>query len=73
MTGNELFALSKEDQEKFIRCKKCDKCGIKLQSNVTGKRELKNGLVCDDCFFEEFGDFVDKNPIGVYKRNNRNE
>lgn len=33
---------------------KCNKCGILLQSFVTGKIKSKTkGIVCEDCFWEE--------------------
>jgi hypothetical protein len=41
---------------------KCAKCGNPL----CGETETIDGKpVCDDCYFEEFGEELDKNPIGM--------
>ena len=51
-----------------VGIKGCDGCGIPLQESVTGNRRLKSGrFLCSDCYFEEFGDFLEKNPISAYR------
>ncbi len=42
----------------------CNKCGIPLQESVTGNRP--NGT-CSDCYFEDFGEELDKHPIALLR------
>ncbi len=41
-------------------------CGEPLGPRLDGVRHTKNGKeVCDDCYFDQLGKFVDEHPIGV--------
>jgi hypothetical protein len=43
----------------------CSKCGKPLEPNVDGKRPTLDGkAVCMDCFHDEAGSFLEKNPMG---------
>ena len=42
---------------------RCDKCNKQLSSFLTGKNSTKKGELCDDCYYEEFGDELDEFPI----------
>lgn len=42
----------------------CADCNIPLQESVTGHRERGDGShVCSDCYFEAFGDELDRHPV----------
>ena len=42
---------------------KCKVCENPIDDETTGIREVKNGFVCDDCYFEEWGRLVEEHPI----------
>lgn len=42
---------------------KCD-CGVSLDFTNDPSKKIGDKLVCDDCYFKELGNFVEKNPIG---------
>ena len=46
---------------------RCVKCGTALQETVTGNREIAGGHVCSDCYFNLWGEELDKFPIGMPK------
>lgn len=41
-------------------CKSCKKV---LDVDTTGMQKVYNGYLCDDCYYEEWGKFIDENPI----------
>lgn len=41
----------------------CGKCGITIQEFLTGKHSVEEGVYCDECFFDELGELVEKYPI----------
>jgi hypothetical protein len=50
----------------------CSVCDIPLQESITGNRVVrKNGRVrhvCSDCYFEKWGDEIEKHPIAMPRR-----
>lgn len=61
----------------------CAKCSIPLQEAITGNRNIRAeaiGLtvetdkqvhVCSDCYFQAFGELLDKHPISAYRPGRR--
>lgn len=44
----------------------CSKCGEPMGPRVDGKRPTLDGKeVCDDCYHDELGSFVEKHPIST--------
>lgn len=41
---------------------KCSRCNADLNQENT-KHFIGNNRVCKDCYYVEFGDFIEKNPI----------
>jgi protein-arginine kinase activator protein McsA len=41
----------------------CAGCATTLQETLTGKRQLDGNDVCSDCYYEEFGKFIEEYPI----------
>jgi hypothetical protein len=42
----------------------CKRCGVPLQESVTGNRPDQT---CSDCYFEQFGEELDKHPIALLR------
>lgn len=40
----------------------CKSCGIALRG-ITGFRECSDGFRCDDCYFKELGELIERYPI----------
>jgi hypothetical protein len=47
---------------------KCGKCGCTISTTVTGRQRVSDGWRCDNCYFDELGEFVEQNPIGGHLR-----
>jgi hypothetical protein len=43
----------------------CNKCEIPIQEFLTGKHDVEEGVYCDECFFDELGEVIEKYPICV--------
>ena len=41
----------------------CVKCKEPVDIDINGMQKVSNGFMCDDCYFEELGDEVEKHPI----------
>jgi hypothetical protein len=52
---------------------RCTKCHQVLSSFLTGKNIVSQGNICDDCYYEEFGDEINDYPIGGCSRRVDNE
>ena len=54
-----------EQVEKILEkyATKCHACKIPLDENYTGIQKTKDGYMCDDCYFEEWGKLVEEHPI----------
>lgn len=44
---------------------KCTKCGVTIKEFLTGRKKINGQIHCDDCYYEEFGNVIEENPIGV--------
>lgn len=42
----------------------CVKCGADCDIDSMARHNTKDGLLCDDCYFEAMGIEVEKHPIG---------
>ncbi|WP_166145859.1 hypothetical protein [Methylosinus sp. RM1] len=45
----------------------CVSCGIPLQESITGNRHCAEGFVCSDCYFDDFGEELDRHPIATLR------
>jgi len=61
--------LTSAQQRKLFKDKaKCHDCRVPLQTSITGRRFItlrnkKKAEVCDDCYYDRLGDFIERNPI----------
>jgi hypothetical protein len=50
----------------------CHSCKVPLRESVTGNRKMRVGgktvHLCSDCFFDKWGDEIEKNPIAMPRR-----
>jgi len=46
-----------------VESKKCSDCQQPL-SFTTGRNVVKEGDLCDDCFYGQLGEEIDRHPIG---------
>ncbi len=53
----------------------CTGCGTPIQPIFTGSNTLADGSqMCDDCYFEELGNEIDRHPVGALRvRHFKNE
>lgn len=42
---------------------KCIKCKKPISSTVTGIQKVRDGYMCDDCYFDALGEEIEKHPI----------
>lgn len=56
---------SPAERLKLVKTAKCASCGVELQESITGCRKTDKGHVCSDCYYDMFGDLLEKHPIGV--------
>ena len=45
-------------------CQRCISCGVVIQTNITGINKSPKGMVCDDCYYQEWGEEIEKHPVG---------
>ena len=43
----------------------CSVCGKPIQEHSDEMYEIRNGLVCQNCYYKELGGFIAKHPIGT--------
>lgn len=39
------------------------KCGKEIHTAITGRQPTAKGDMCDDCYFDELSDVLEKSPI----------
>jgi len=73
LTTAEFLAAVEQDQ-RLLRSNKapsgvarCHDCGVPLQESITGNRQSGKEPVCSDCYFEKFGEELDRHPIGMLR------
>ena len=54
----------RERDKAMVRGDHCRRCGVRLQTAITGR----HGELCEDCHYAEIGEEIDKHPIGVPTR-----
>ena len=63
MTLQQFLDKQKENPKLDEQGTPCSKCGKKINYS-TGQERLGSGnLVCSDCYFEMWGDEIEKHPI----------
>jgi len=65
VTVDEVSKMSRDEFVNRPNPNKCYKCKTPLHAQTTGCRDTKKGLMCDDCYFKEMSDYIDKNPINT--------
>ena len=50
-----------------LPCRKCASCGAPLSKTLTGKNLSPKGIVCDDCYYEQMSEELEKYPIGHHR------
>jgi hypothetical protein len=64
ITVQELIDDPNRVSELYLEGQHCKNCGVLLQGMLTGKNQGPDGKsTCDDCYYDEIGDEIDKNPI----------
>jgi len=63
--GDELVAMSEVERMTRFRPTKCVFCGVTLDDTTTGRREVKAGCACGDCYFEKLSDLLEEHPVGI--------
>jgi hypothetical protein len=58
--------LDIEAIDRFGTC--CIKCKDPVDIDINGMQKVKDGYMCDDCYFEELSNEVEKHPIGPGRR-----
>ena len=43
---------------------RCGGCSTMISGTVTGRNQTDEGVRCDDCYFDDLGDLVEKHPVG---------
>lgn len=68
LTIQELIDNPERIAELHLEPEKCGKCGEPISGALTGRHYVKeHGRVCDDCYYDLFGEELDKHPIGSAK------
>jgi len=65
------FAVFREKMKdrKYVLAgaKKCAKCDVELQETITGNRKSHLGNVCSDCYYDIFGEEMEKNSLPMHR------
>lgn len=69
MKNFDLIAKATDDKST-----KCITCKAVLNPDITGMHKIKDGYECDDCYYDHFGEEIDKHPIHnpLHKIKNKN-
>jgi len=62
ISGEKLVKMSREEIEnlhKNFGTKCAGSCGRKLSHNKTGIHTVRNGFMCDDCYYEGLGKIIE--------------
>jgi len=68
MKGADFLKLTDKEILEIAQLKSCSRCNQPLQKTVTGCRKTGKGYVCSDCYFEEFGNELEKHPLFVPRK-----
>jgi hypothetical protein len=62
---SELAKMTDEQIRNLSPGTKCVACGCRIQRTITGEQQTSDGPVCDDCYYKQLGEVIDKHPLGL--------
>ena len=68
LTLEELRVTIDQRRSAVENLQKCAICHTPLQETITGNRLTDKGHVCSDCYFDLFGEELDKHPIYTHRK-----
>jgi hypothetical protein len=64
ISATEFLATANERDKDLSRNTQCCSCHKPIQTAITGCNKTGDGFKCDDCYFDDLGDLIEKHPIG---------
>lgn len=68
MKGTDFLKLTDKEILEIAHLQACGRCKQALRGAITGRRKIGNEYVCSDCYFEEFGNELEKHPLFVPRK-----
>jgi hypothetical protein len=68
MKGTDFLKLTEDEILEIAHLQTCGRCKQPLRETITGRRKVGYEHVCSDCYFEEFGRELERNPIFVPRK-----